>query len=106
VIPIMIYSPMKMVEFSRECLRRHVAVVVVGYPCGTQCCSAERGFVFPRPTRCADLAYALQVIEEVSDLVGIRHHLIAQGGERGRGSGREKQKGGGLEAVPMPPTSL
>merc|ERR1711991_1022366 len=32
VVPVMIYQPEKLALFSRECLKRNVAVVVVGYP--------------------------------------------------------------------------
>jgi serine palmitoyltransferase len=35
VIPIMIYQPNKLSEFSRQLLKRNVAVVVVGYPATT-----------------------------------------------------------------------
>ncbi len=32
VIPAMLYMPAKVGAFSRECLKRNVAVVVVGFP--------------------------------------------------------------------------
>ena len=32
IIPVLIYFPAKIASFSRECLKRNVAVVVVGFP--------------------------------------------------------------------------
>jgi serine palmitoyltransferase len=32
IIPIMVYSPAKLIAISRECLKRNIALVVVGYP--------------------------------------------------------------------------
>ena len=32
VIPVLLFNPAKIAAFSRECLKRHVAAVVVGYP--------------------------------------------------------------------------
>jgi serine palmitoyltransferase len=42
VIPVMLYNPTKIAAFSRECYKRGVAVVVVGFPATTIVLSRTR----------------------------------------------------------------
>eukprot|EP00758_Cryptobia_borreli_P002772 Tbor_TRINITY_DN3275_c0_g1::TRINITY_DN3275_c0_g1_i1::g.23733::m.23733/K00654/SPT; serine palmitoyltransferase len=70
VIPVMIYQLGKMPRFSRELLRRNIAVVVVGYPATPLLECRARFCVSASHTR-ADLIYALHVIKEVAEEIGI-----------------------------------
>ena len=72
VIPIMLYNPTKVAAFSRECLARGVAVVVVGYPATPVILARARFCVSAGHTR-ADLDYALSQIEEVCILLRLRY---------------------------------
>jgi serine palmitoyltransferase len=72
VIPIMLYVPTSIAEFSRECLKRGVAVVVVGFPATPLILTRSRICISAAHTR-ADLDFALEVIEEVADLLMIRY---------------------------------
>ncbi|CAI7883244.1 unnamed protein product [Closterium sp. NIES-53] len=72
VMPIMIYHPGKIAAFSRECLKRHVAVVVVGFPATPVLLGRARICISAAHTR-ADLEYALKVLDEVADLVGLKY---------------------------------
>lgn len=71
IIPVLIYSPSKVAAFSRECLQRGIATVVVGFPatpllgCRTRICISA--------SHCrSDLEYAVKQINEVADIVGIK----------------------------------
>eukprot|EP00871_Galdieria_phlegrea_P003508 jgi/Galph1/4158/GphlegSOOS_G2804.1 len=73
VIPIMLYVPSKIAAFSRECLARGLAVVVVGFP--------ATPLLLPRARICLsaahtweDLEFALKVIEEVAELIQIKYN--------------------------------
>lgn len=70
VVPIMLYNPAKIPAFSRECLKRNVAVVVVGFPATPLLLSRARLCISASHTR-ADLEYAFQVISEVTKLVAL-----------------------------------
>uniref|UniRef100_A0A7S1XAN4 serine C-palmitoyltransferase n=1 Tax=Compsopogon caeruleus TaxID=31354 RepID=A0A7S1XAN4_9RHOD len=72
VIPIMLYLPSKIAAFSRECLKRGVAVVVVGFPATPLILSRARICLSAAHTR-EDLDLALDVIEEVADLLQLRY---------------------------------
>eukprot|EP00271_Cylindrocystis_brebissonii_P018252 TRINITY_DN5091_c0_g1_i1.p1 TRINITY_DN5091_c0_g1~~TRINITY_DN5091_c0_g1_i1.p1 ORF type:complete len:500 (+),score=76.51 TRINITY_DN5091_c0_g1_i1:646-2145(+) len=72
VMPIMLYNPAKIAAFSRECFKRNVAVVVVGFPATPLLLSRARICISAAHSR-ADLLYALQVISEVSDLVKLKY---------------------------------
>lgn len=70
VVPIMIYNVGKLAFFSRECLRRGLAVVVVGFP--------ATPLLLSRARICASAAHsieqldrALAIIAEVATLCGI-----------------------------------
>ncbi|KYQ99668.1 serine C-palmitoyltransferase subunit [Tieghemostelium lacteum] len=72
VIPLMLYSPNKLSSFSRLCLERNIAVVVVGYP-ATPLSSPRTRFCISASHTKEDLDWALEQIEEV----GIRLNLKA-----------------------------
>lgn len=72
VIPMMLYNPTKISAFSRECLARGLAVVVVGFPATPLLLSRTRFCVSAGHTR-ADLDKALKVIKEVVDLLQLRY---------------------------------
>jgi len=71
IVPVMLYNPSKICAFSRECLDRGVAVVVVGFPASPLLLGRTRFCISAAHTR-EELDYALKVIEEVIDLVGVR----------------------------------
>jgi len=71
IIPVMLYNPCKVCAFSRECLARGLAVVVVGFPASPLLLARSRLCISAAHTR-ADLEFALKVIEEVIDLIGAR----------------------------------
>lgn len=72
VMPVMLYNPAKIAAFSRECFKRNVAVVVVGFPATPLLVSRARVCISAAHTR-DDLEYALRVIDEVSDLVALKY---------------------------------
>jgi len=63
VIPAMLYNPAKVAKFSRECLKRNVAVVVVGYP-ATPLLEARVRFCISAAHTRADLDRCLEAIDE------------------------------------------
>lgn len=73
VVPIMLFHPAKIAAFSRECLARGVAVVVVGFPATPLLLSRARICLSAAHTR-ADLDRALDVIADVATLLQIRFH--------------------------------
>lgn len=72
IIPILLYIPAKMAAFSRECLKRGVAVVVVGFP-ATQAHLGRSRFCLSAGHSLDDLRYVVKVMEEVSDLLNVRY---------------------------------
>jgi len=72
VMPIMLYTPTKVSGFSRECLKRGVAVVVVGFPAVPLIMSRARFCISSSHTR-QDLDKALVQIEEVVDILKLRY---------------------------------
>lgn len=73
VIPIMLYKPSKISAFSRECYKRGLAVVVVGFPATPLLLSRARICLSAAHTK-EDLDWALSVIDEVSDLIQIKYN--------------------------------
>ena len=73
IIPVMVYFPAKLSAFSRECLKRGVAVVVVGFPATSVIMSRARFCISAGHTK-ADLDYAVKVINEVSDLILLKYN--------------------------------
>mmetsp|Transcript_18847 Transcript_18847/g.56021 ORF Transcript_18847/g.56021 Transcript_18847/m.56021 type:complete len:504 (+) Transcript_18847:249-1760(+) len=72
IIPVLLYNPTKIGAFSRECLKRGLAVVVVGFPATTLVKSRARFCVSAGHSR-ADLEDALLKIKEVAALIKIRY---------------------------------
>jgi serine palmitoyltransferase len=72
VIPVMLYCISKIGEFSRECLKRDLAVVTVGFP-ATPLLKARVRFCISAAHTRKDLDDALKKIEEVSSICHIRY---------------------------------
>ncbi|KAA0162542.1 hypothetical protein FNF27_07652 [Cafeteria roenbergensis] len=72
VVPLMLYNPGKIAAFSRECYKRGLAVVVVGFPATSLIESRTRFCISAGHTR-EDLDLALERIEEVVDLLRLRY---------------------------------
>jgi len=77
IIPVMIYIPTKIAAFSRECLKRGLAIVVVGFPAVSILASRARFCISAGLTR-EDLEQAVKVIEEVAEIINLRYgnHLL------------------------------
>mmetsp|Transcript_29887 Transcript_29887/g.36394 ORF Transcript_29887/g.36394 Transcript_29887/m.36394 type:complete len:615 (-) Transcript_29887:267-2111(-) len=78
VMPIMLYNPTKIAAFSRECFKRGIAVVVVGFPAVPILMSRARFCISAGHTR-EDLDRALKVIDEVADILKLRYAVSAFG---------------------------
>jgi serine palmitoyltransferase len=72
VIPLMIYYPAKLSAFSRECLARNIAVVVVGFPATPLLMGRSRFCVSAGHSR-EDLEWALKRISEIGDLLDLKY---------------------------------
>ena len=72
IIPIMIYCPAKLCSFSRECLKRGVAVVVVGFPATPLLLSRARFCISASHSK-NDLDYAIEVIDELATLFCLKY---------------------------------
>ncbi|KAH8965070.1 hypothetical protein BDL97_04G099700 [Sphagnum fallax] len=75
VMPIMLYNPGKIPAFSRECLKRNVAVVTVAFPATPLLLSRARICISASHTR-EDLEQALQVISEVCDMCHLKYFPV------------------------------
>mmetsp|Transcript_81373 Transcript_81373/g.175826 ORF Transcript_81373/g.175826 Transcript_81373/m.175826 type:complete len:494 (+) Transcript_81373:57-1538(+) len=80
IIPVLIYLPGKVAAFSRLCLERGVAVVVVGFPATSIVLSRARFCISASHTR-EDIEHAVKVIDEVGNLVGIKYKYNSFGVE-------------------------
>jgi len=72
VIPVLLGAPGKVHIFSRECLARGLAVVVVGFP-ATPLIETRVRFCMSAGHNRADLDVALAIIRDVGDLVMMRY---------------------------------
>lgn len=72
VIPLLLFNPAKIPAFSRECLKRGIAVVVVGYP-ATPIITSRARFCMSAAHSREDLDGALKIISEVGDLLQLKH---------------------------------
>ena len=72
IMPVMLYNPTKIAAFSRECLKRGLAVVVVGFPAVPILMSRARFCISAGHTR-ADLDGALAELEEIAVLLRLRY---------------------------------
>ncbi|TMW57410.1 hypothetical protein Poli38472_003335 [Pythium oligandrum] len=71
VIPVMIYALSKVGEFSRECMKRNLAVVTVGFPATPLLLARVRFCVSAAHTR-EDMDEALKKLEEVAKICHVR----------------------------------
>lgn len=72
IMPVMLFHATKISAFSRECFKRGLAVVVVGFPAVPLLVSRARFCISAGHTR-EDLDRALAEIDEVADLVNLRY---------------------------------
>lgn len=72
VMPVMLFAPCKIPAFSRECLKRGLAVVVVGFPAVPLLTPRVRFCISAGHTR-QELDRALESIDEVADLLGLKY---------------------------------
>lgn len=74
VIPVMMHHPGKTGIFSRECLKRNIAVCIVGYP-ATPILETRARFCISAAHSREVLEEALKVIDEVGDLAVIKYKI-------------------------------
>jgi serine palmitoyltransferase len=72
IVPVMIYAPGKICAFSRECLARGLAVVVVGFPAVSILTARSRFCVSAGHTR-EQIVQAVKIIEEVAERINLRY---------------------------------
>ena len=72
IMPVMLYNPTKIAAFSRECLKRGLAVVVVGFPAVPILMSRARFCISAGHTR-EELDRALKELDEIADLLKLRY---------------------------------
>ncbi|KAJ1729665.1 serine palmitoyltransferase component [Coemansia sp. Benny D160-2] len=103
VIPLLLFSPAKIPAFSRECLRRNIAVVVVSYPATPIITGRVRFCVSASHTR-EDLDYALEQVSEIGDLLMLKFHknavmaaATAESSVSGAVAGAVATVGGGIQ---------
>lgn len=72
IMPVMLYNPTKIAAFSRECLKRGLAVVVVGFPAVPILMSRARFCMSAGHTR-DELDRALAEIDEIADILKLRY---------------------------------
>lgn len=72
VVPIMLYMLGKIPAFSRACLERNIAIVVVGFPATTLMTSRAR-FCISASHTTKDINYALEVLKELSELYMLKY---------------------------------
>jgi len=78
IMPVMLYNPCKISAFSRECLKRGLAVVVVGFPAVPILLSRARFCISAGHTR-EQLDFALEQLDEIADLCNLRYARRALG---------------------------
>ncbi|KAJ8657934.1 hypothetical protein O0I10_006462 [Lichtheimia ornata] len=71
VVPLLLFNPAKISAFSREMLKREIAICVVGYPATPIISSRARFCVSASHTR-EDLDHTLKEISEVGDLLMLK----------------------------------
>lgn len=72
VVPAMLYFPSKIPAFSRECFKRGIAVVVVGFPATPLLGTRIRFCLSASHTR-KDLEWAINEISELGDLLMLKY---------------------------------
>jgi serine palmitoyltransferase len=74
VMPVMLYLPGALRRFSEICLKKSVAVVVVGFPATSLLTARARVCISAAHTR-ADLEYSLRVLKEAGEECGCLYRL-------------------------------
>ncbi|KAH3764846.1 serine palmitoyltransferase 1 [Pelomyxa schiedti] len=70
VVPMFLYHPNKIADFSRECFKRHLAVVTVGYP-ATSVLDSRVRFCVSAAHTADDIKFALASLKEVIEICGV-----------------------------------
>merc|ERR1711871_927111 len=78
IIPVMLYCPAKIGAFSRECYKRGLAVVVVGFPATPLMAARARFCISAGHTR-EQLEHALEQVEEVCELLNLKYAVSTVG---------------------------
>eukprot|EP01113_Clastostelium_recurvatum_P028903 TRINITY_DN348_c0_g1_i1.p1 TRINITY_DN348_c0_g1~~TRINITY_DN348_c0_g1_i1.p1 ORF type:complete len:583 (-),score=169.47 TRINITY_DN348_c0_g1_i1:49-1797(-) len=76
VVPMMIYLPSLFAEFSRECLKKGIATVVVAYP-ATPMDKGRARFCISASHTLEDIQYALEVIDEIGDKLDLKFNRFS-----------------------------
>ena len=79
IVPIMLYNPAKISAFSREMLRRKIAVVVVGYP-ATPLVSARARYCVSAAHNKDDLDRLLEATNEIGEVLQVKYSSGVAGG--------------------------
>jgi len=74
VIPLMLYQPAKVSAFSRLCMKRGLAIVVVGYP-ATPILTSRARLCLSAAHTLEDIEFALKQISEVGDILQLKVKL-------------------------------
>jgi len=72
IIPLMVYHPAKLISLSRECLKRKIAVVVVGYP-ATSLLSCRVRFCLSASHTIEDLDWAINELDDLGDRLLLKY---------------------------------
>lgn len=75
IIPLMLYHPSKIQHFSRECLKRGLATVVVGFPATPIITSRSRICISAAHTR-KQLEEALEKVDEVCTILSLKYNQM------------------------------
>ncbi|KAL4238049.1 Serine palmitoyltransferase 2 [Mactra antiquata] len=75
VVPLLLFMPTKLAAFSRECRKRDLATVVVGFP-ATPITKTRARFCLSAAHTKEDIDEALKIIEEVGDLIRLRYSRL------------------------------
>lgn len=78
IIPVMIYFPAKIAAFSRECLRRGLAVVVVGFPATSVILSRVRFCISAGHTK-EDLDASIKILDEIASMLFLKYEKSTVG---------------------------
>ncbi|CAH1764766.1 2213_t:CDS:2 [Entrophospora sp. SA101] len=71
IIPLLLFNPAKMPAFSRECLKRNIAIVVVAYPATPMISSRARFCVSAAHTK-QDLDEILKTCNEIGEILQLK----------------------------------